>query len=174
MKHLLYSQVFMVASCSFRLHGADTTLVSKERFEKIDQSPVVLNLTLNMTSKNKNNVDNTSETTVETQQVSANADDTMTDMSPDLSKCKRYFGTKLKECMHRLPRDVYQKIMFKINPEELDYYYRQLTEKERIMVRFKKFSHDEWVALRIANPTFTTPMDSFINFYAQLHTLPSV
>lgn len=61
--------------------------------------------------------------------------------------------------MHRLPRELYQKILRTINDEELDYYYEQLTTTERLDMRAKKFSDGEWAALSAEKPQFAAQID---------------
>ena len=163
MKYLIFPLVFIVTLSSFCLNAI---AVCKENIEKTDQSPLVLNLTFNMTSKNKNNHDNTSQTSVEIQQApnssSGPGDEKTSDMSPPFTPCKQYFGKKLKECMHRLPRELYQKILRTINDEEVDYYYEQLTIQERLDIRAKKFTNHEWTDLSVEKPQFTTKIDAIV------------
>lgn len=159
MKHLILILVCM--TIFFRLSSAalDTGVLSKNDKGNITFA-LTQHFTVNASSKNNNAV--TSDTRVE-QTSNAVSGPSEEKVYAEYLRCRDRYDREFIACMHRHPRELYQKILLTIHDEEVEYYYDQLKFPQlRAEIKSKKFTQEEWEALAVAKPEFTAKVDELV------------
>lgn len=158
MKHLILILVCM--GIFFRLCPAalDTVVVSKDDKGNVTFTQTQ-HFTVNANSKNSNAV--ASDTSVE-QTCNAVSGPREEKVYAEYLRCRDRYDREFIACMHRLPHELYLKILLETNPEEVEYYYEQLKiPQNRTKIR-AKFTQEEWEALAVAKPEFTAKIDELV------------